>query len=191
MANVMYRSAKGSLVDVKDALLTDRRVFLENEITSPLIQDTIRQMMYLEKLDDTAEITLYINSPGGDVYSGLALYDFIANMKSPIKTVCMGSAASMGAILFLAVDRRLMLKHSRLMIHDPSYGGGSFAGMKPHEIQQEVDSLNECKKTLVEIIAEKTGKSMEEIGKLTERDAFFTPKEAIEFGLATGIYEGV
>lgn len=92
MANVMYRSAKGSLVDVKDALLTDRRVFLENEITSPLIQDIIRQMMYLEKLDDTAEITLYINSPGGDVYSGLALYDFIANMKSPIKTVCMGSA---------------------------------------------------------------------------------------------------
>lgn len=191
MANVMYRSAKGSLVDVKDALLTDRRVFLENEITSPLIQDIIRQMMYLEKLDDTAEIALYINSPGGDVYSGLALYDFIANMKSPIKTVCMGSAASMGAILFLAGEQRLMLKHSRLMIHDPSYGGGSFAGMKPHEIQQEVDSLNECKKTLVEIIAEKTGKSMEEIGKTTERDAFFTPKEAIEFGLATGIYEGV
>lgn len=63
MANVMYRTAKGSLIDVKDALLTDRRVFLENEITSPLIQDTIRQLMYLEKLDDTAEITLYINSP--------------------------------------------------------------------------------------------------------------------------------
>ncbi|MCM1330692.1 MAG: ATP-dependent Clp protease proteolytic subunit, partial [Ruminococcus sp.] len=149
----------------------------------------IKQLMYLDS-SNLGEITLYINSPGGEVMSGLAVYDYIKIMKSPLKTVCIGDASSMGAILFLAGEKREMLPHSRILIHDPAYGHLDVSGKKPHEIQRGVDSLNKVRETLAEIISEKTGKSLDEIYEITAEDHYFTADEAIEFGLATGIFKG-
>ena len=102
----------------------------------------------------------------------------------------MGDTASMGAIIFLAGKKREMLPHSRILIHDPSYGHLDVSGKKPHEIQRGVDSLNKVRETLAEIISEKTGKSLDEIYDITVEDHYFTADEAIEFGLANGIFKG-
>ena len=189
MANVIIESPRGPVVvPIDDKLLDQRCIFLNDEVDSASMTELIKQVKYLDSREDSGdEITLYINSPGGDVISGLALYDVLISAKSPIRTVCIGNAASMGAILFLAGEKREMLPHTRLMIHDPSFGKMSIAGKKPHELRQEVDSLERVKDTLAGIIAEKTGKSLEEICKVTANDTFFTAEEAIEFGLATGV----
>ena len=121
--------------------------------------------------------------------SGLAVYDYIALMKAPVKTVCVGTAASMGAILFLAGKKREMLPHTRIMIHDPSYSHKDIGGRKPHEIQHELDKLQESREALAAIIAEKTGKTIEEIYEVTAEDTYYSAQEAIEFGLATRIIE--
>jgi ATP-dependent Clp protease protease subunit len=144
--------------------------------------------MYLEHSESTDEITFFINSPGGDVVSGLAIYDYINIMKKPVNTVCTGTAASMGAILFLAGKKRSMLPNTRVMIHDPSFSGGNLAGKKPHEIQRNLDKLNESRETLAKIIADKTGKSLDEIYAVTADDTYYNAEEAISFGLATEIY---
>ena len=191
MANIIRESVRGiELVPIEDELLSRREIFLMKCVNSETMNALLKQLMYLEKKDSTQEITLYINSPGGNVMSGLAVYDYIRLMKSPLRTVCAGDASSMGAILFLAGDKREMLEHTRIMIHDPSYSHFDMSGRKPHEIQQEVDSLNECRETLAKIISEKTGKTLEEIYKLTVNDTFFNADEAVKFGLATGIYKG-
>ena len=109
-------------------------------------------------------------------------------MKKTVNTVCTGTAASMGAILFLAGKRRSMLPHTRLMIHDPSFGGGNFAGKKSHEIQRNLDKLNESRETLARIISGKTGRTLDEIYEVTADDTYYNVDEAIEFGLATDVY---
>lgn len=191
MANIIRESVRGiELVPIEDELLSKREIFLVERVDSDSTNKLIKQLMYLERKDNRAEITLYINSPGGDVISGLGVYDYIKIMKAPIRTVCIGDAASMGAILFLAGDKREMLEHTRIMIHDPSYSNFDMSGRKPHEIQQEVDSLNKCRETLAKIIAEKTGKTLKEIYKVTANDTYFTAEEAINFGIATDIYKG-
>lgn len=191
MANIIRESVRGvELIPIEDELLNRREIFLAESVDAETMNTLLKQLMYLEKSDSTQEITLYINSPGGDVISGLAVYDYIGLMKSPLKTVCVGNASSMGAILFLAGDKREMLSHTRIMIHDPSYGNFDMSGKKPHEIQQEVDSLKKCRETLARIISEKTGKTLKEIYKITANDTFFDSDEAVKFGLATGIYKG-
>lgn len=191
MANVMKESVRGiELIPIEDELLGRREIFLVESVNAETMNTLLKQLMYLEKSDNTQEITLYINSPGGNVVSGLGVYDYIRLMKSPLRTVCVGDASSMGAILFLAGDKREMLEHTRIMIHDPSYGNFDMSGRKPHEIQQEVDSLKKCRETLAKIISEKTGKTLKEIYKITANDTFFDSDEAVEFGLATGIYKG-
>lgn len=189
MANIFKESVKGiELIPIEDELLNRREIFLVDKVTAASSNELLKQLMYLEGKDSEAEVTLYINSPGGDVISGLAVYDYISTMRAPLKTVCIGDAASMGAILFLAGEKREMLAHTRLMIHDPSYGNLDVSGKKPHEMQQEVDSLNKIRETLAAIISEKTNKPLDEIYKITANDTYFTAKEAIEFGLATDIY---
>lgn len=151
--------------------------------------DVIRQLQMLDMEKDPdrpAEITVYINTPGGSVIDGLALYEVMRMSDSPIRTVCVGIAASMGSILFLAGDKREMLKGSEVMIHDPHYSGGSYTGQKPAEIKHMLDSLLKEKERLCAIIAERTGKDVEQIKKITEEDRYFDADEAIEFGLATG-----
>ena len=178
-------------VRIEDELLSGREIFLTEEVNAAASNELLKQLMYLDKNGTGEEVTLYINSPGGDVISGLAVYDFIRLMKSPVKTVCTGTAASMGAILFLAGDVRQMLPHTRVMIHDPSYGRNDIGGRKPHEIQRELDNLNRTKQILAEIIAERTGKTVEEICAVTAEDSYFYADEAIKFGLATEILKGV
>ena len=189
MSNIIKESVKGiSLIPVEDELLRNRSVFLTEEVTAETTNSLLKQLMYLEQTEDDSEITLYINSPGGDVVSGLAIYDYISLMKKPVNPVCTGTAASMGAILFLAGKKRSMLPHTKLMIHDPSFGGGSFTGKKSHEIQRKLDDLNESREILARIISDRTGKSLEEVYEVTAEDTFFNADEAIKFGLATDIF---
>lgn len=171
----------------EDLLFSNREIFLTTQVDCDTANELIKQLMILEKLDNTEEITLYINSPGGEVVSGLAVYDYIQLMKAPVRTVCIGTAASMGAILFLAGQKREMLAHTRLMIHDPAYGGGDMAGKKPHELQIYVDKLKQSQEIIAGIIAEKTGRSLEEVYEKTREDSYFNVTEAIDYGLATGI----
>lgn len=186
--HVIYESARGfDQIDIEDELMKSRKIFFTGAVNSDTCNEIIKQLMYLEKQDDTKEITIYINSPGGRVSDGLAVYDIIQLLNSPIRTVCIGLAASMGAILFLAGDKRQMLPHSEIMIHDPSYNNADIGGQKPHEIQHRLDSLNETREMLAQIIADKTGKSIDEIYEVTAEDSFYKAKAAIEFGLATEI----
>lgn len=190
MANILKPSVRGTdLIPIEDMLLEESELFLVGEINSDTASKLIQKLMYLDQ-NDLEEITLYINSPGGEVMSGLAVYDYIKIMKSPVRTVTIGDAASMGAIIFLAGENREMLPHTRILIHDPSYGHLDVSGKKPHEIQRGVDSLNKIRETLAEIISEKTNKSLDEIYGITAEDNYFTAEEAINFGLATGIFKG-
>ena len=189
MSNVIKESVRGTeLIPVEDMLFCQNKIFLVEEVNVETTNRLMKQLMYLENSGSTDEITLYINSPGGDVVSGLALYDYIKIMQRTVNTVCTGTAASMGAILFLAGEKRSMLPHTRLMIHDPSFGNGDFSGQKPHEIQRHLDKLNESRSTLAQIISEKTGKTLEEIYTVTADDTYYNAEEAIAFGLATDIY---
>lgn len=187
MINIIRESARGiERVRIDDEFFRNRKLFLTTPIDAFSSSDLIKNLMYLEQ-ESSEEITLYINSPGGEVTSGLALFDFISTMKAPVKTVCIGTAASMAAIIFLAGSKRLMYPHTRIMIHDPSYSNNDISGRKPHEIQRELDVLNEAKNVLVEIIADKTGKRIKDIEKLTANDTFYSAEEAVKFGLATGV----
>lgn len=192
MANILKETVRGTdCIKIEDELLSRREIFLTEEVNAETSNELIKQLMYLERQDSGQEITLYINSPGGEVISGLAVYDLISLMKSPVRTVCTGTAASMGAILFLAGKKREMLPHTRLMIHDPSFGGGSIGGKKSHELRHELEKLDEVREALAKIIAEKTGRPLEEIYDVTSDDTFYSAEEAITFGLATGIMKGV
>lgn len=192
MANILKETVRGTdCIKIEDELLSRREIFLTEEVNAETSNELIKQLMYLERQDSGKEITLYINSPGGEVISGLAVYDLISLMKSPVRTVCTGTAASMGAILFLAGKKREMLPHTRLMIHDPSFGGGSIGGKKSHELRHELEKLDEVRAALAKIIAEKTGRPLEEIYDVTSDDTFYSVEEAITFGLATGIMKGV
>lgn len=192
MANIIKETSSGySRIAIEDELLGSREIFLVDGVNDVTSSELIKQLMYLEREAPGEEITFYINSPGGIVQSGLAVYDYIMLMKSPVKTVCIGDAASMGAILFLAGEKREMLPHTRIMIHDPSYSSFDMGGRKPHEIQREVDKLNKVREITANIISERTGKPLETVYKATAEDSFFSAEEAIEYGLATGIYKGV
>lgn len=188
MANLIRETVNGmSALSAEDVLFNNREIFLTTPVDVDTSTELIKQLMVLEKLDPKKEVTFYINSPGGEVISGLAVYDYIQLMKAPVRTVCIGTAASMGAILFLAGDKREMLSHTRLMIHDPAYGGGDMAGKKSHELQQYVDKLRQVQEITAKIIAEKTGRSLKEIYDKTKEDSYFNAAEAIGYGLATGV----
>lgn len=192
MANILKETVRGTdCIKIEDELLSRREIFLTEEVNAETSNELIKQLMYLERQDSGKEINLYINSPGGEVISGLAVYDLISLMKSPVRTVCTGTAASMAAILFLAGEKREMLPHTRLMIHDPSFSGGSIGGKKSHELRHELEKLDEVREALAKIIAEKTGRPLEEIYDVTSDDTFYSAEEAITFGLATGIMKGV
>lgn len=190
MANVIKETVRGiDLIPLNDELFSSREIFLTSVIDQQTSCELIKSLVYLDR-QDNSEITLYINSPGGEVMSGLAIFDQISMMRSPVRTVCIGTAASMGAIIFLAGHKRQMYPHSQLMIHDPSYDRNDISGLKPHEVRQELDKLNEVRKTMAEIISEKTGKPLREVYKLTANDIFFTAKEAVDSGFADEIVKG-
>lgn len=193
MSNIIIDSVKGpQIVPIDDYFLKERKLFMVGEVDDESVNVLIKKLLYLESVDDEAPIYLFINSPGGSVSDGLALYDTIKLMKAPVTAVVTGIAASMGSIILVACDkdRRYMLPNSRIMIHDASYGGKrSIGGMKPHEIQQEVDQLSKINDKLVNILAKGCGKTVKEVAKVTKNDTFFDAEEAIKFGLAGGVID--
>jgi len=174
-------------VSIEEELLLSREIFMADGVDEYSMNALFMQILYLYRQDPDKEITIYINSPGGDVSSGMSVFDLIRLIKTPVRTVCMGTAASMGAVLFLAGDKREMLPSSKLMIHDPSPGGGSMAGRKPAELEEQLTRLKKTQEMLASLIAEKTGKGLDEILELTSKDTYFDAEEAVEFGLATSI----
>ncbi len=189
-SNIIRDSVRGSeIFDVRDYFLARRIVLLTDVVTPESMAELILDIMYLESEGDYREITLLINSPGGDYSSGIALFDLLKSTHSPIRTVCIGTAASMGAILFLAGDKREMLPHTRLMIHDPSVSNSTLANLKPHEIERTMSELDKVRRELVDIVSQTTGKSAKVVEKMTREDCFFNAQEALDFGLATGVAE--
>lgn len=182
---VIEDTAAGKMTTrIVDEMFRDREVNCIGEIDADLTYSLCLQLRYLAKQDPDAEITLYINSPGGEVSSGLAVYDVMKSISCPVRTVCTGMAASMASILFMAGDQRDMLPHSQLMIHDPLVGsiGGSALSVKAKS-----DSLMRTREITANIISKCTGHSLEEVYEATAHDTYFEAEEAVEWGLADGI----
>ena len=161
---------------------TNRRLFLFGEIDQNLVFSFTMQMLSLME-DEQSEINIYINSPGGEVNSGLAIYDLIQSCKAPINMYCIGMAATMGALIFAGGQkgRRFILPHSKVMFHErliPNGVGGSASSIK-----STADSILQTRELLNGILAKHLGKTLEEINKATDHDNFMTAEEAIEFGL--------
>jgi ATP-dependent Clp protease protease subunit len=167
--------------DIYSRLLKDRIVFLGTPIDDDVANVVIAQMLFLESEDPDKEINLYINSPGGSVTAGLAIYDTMQYVKPPVSTICMGQAASMGSILLAAGarGRRLSLPHSRIMIHQPSGGFGGQAS----DIELHAKEILRLKAKLNEILMKHTGQPLDRIEKDTDRDYFMGAGEAKEYGL--------
>ena len=166
--------------DIFSRLLKNRIIFLSGEIDDNLANSTIAQLLYLDSLNND-DIYLYINSPGGEITSGLAIYDTINYIKSDVSTICIGLAASMGAFLLLsgAKGKRIALENSEIMIHQP------LGGVKGQvtDIKIATDRIIKIKKKLNEIISNKTGNNIKKIERDTERDYFMDSKEAKEYGI--------
>ena len=188
-AKIIRESSCGyHLIPIQDEMLSHREVELVGEVDADSANALIRQLRYLQREDPGAWVTLYINSPGGSVDSGMALYDVMQAVSCPIRTVCVGLAASMAALLFMSGAERGMLPHSRLMIHDPLIvqTGGSALKLKAVS-----DDLMETRQNIARVIAEHSGKSMDEVLAKTASDSYFRAEEAIEFGLADQIITGL
>lgn len=172
---------------IVDERFQNREIFCVGDIDRDSAHAVILQLLHLQSLDPDGEITLFINSPGGEVSSGLAIYDTMAAISCPIRTVCVGLAASMGALLFAAGDRRDILPHSRVMIHDPALSGG--AGGPALALERTSKDLMKTRKTTAEILAKHTGHSLKEIYRKTAADTYFNAQEAVAFGLADNIID--
>ena len=164
----------------------DRTIWFTSEVCPKSCEQLATQLMQLEKSAPGEPITLMINSPGGDVASGLAVYDLMMSLKSPLRTVCFGYAASMGSILFLGGSERIMQPHSKILIHDPSFGG-DLSGLKALDLKDDLESLLKMRETLAGIISERCGRSVETVFEKTKKDTVMSAEEALELGLATEI----
>jgi len=171
--------------DIFSRLLNDRIVFLSEEVNDTTASLVVAQLLYLEAQDPDKDIQFYINSPGGSVSAGLAIYDTMQYIKADVSTICIGMAASMGAFLLAAgaKGKRIALPNSEIMIHQPS---GGFRGQAT-DIQIHAENILRTKEQLNKILAENTGKPIEVIREATERDKFMTAQEAKEFGLIDNV----
>lgn len=173
--------------DIYSRLLKDRIIFLGTAIDDDVANLVIAQMLFLESEDPDKEIHLYINSPGGIVSAGLAIYDTMQYVKPAVSTICMGQAASMGALLLAggAAGKRSALPHSRILIHQPlggAQGQATDIGIQAQEILRLREELNH-------ILAKHTGQSVDKIGRDTERDFFMTGEQAKEYGIIDAVIE--
>ena len=173
--------------DIFSRLLKDRIIFIGSEINDMVANSVVAQLIFLRAEDPKKDIHIYINSPGGSIYSGLAIYDTMKFLGCDINTYCIGLAASMGCLLLCAgtEGKRYALPHSRLMIHQPVGGVGGTSS----DIQIQAKEILSAKQTCAKIIAEHTGKSLEDIVKDSERDNFMSPEEAIAYGLVDKVLE--
>ena len=179
---VLEQTSRGERsYDIFSRLLNDRIIMLNDEVNNTTASIVIAQMLYLEGQDPEKDINFYINSPGGSVSAGMAIYDTMQYIKCDVSTICMGMAASMGAFLLSsgAKGKRLALPNSEIMIHQPLGGTQGQAT----EILIHAKHIERTRANLNKILAENTGKTLEEIARDTERDNFMTAAEAKEYGL--------
>ncbi len=171
--------------DIYSRLLKDRIIFLGEEVTDVTASLVVAQLLFLEAEDPNKDINLYINSPGGSVSAGLAIYDTMNYIKCDVSTICLGMAASMGAFLLAggAKGKRYALPNSEVMIHQPSGGAQGQAT----EIKIVAEKILQTKKRLNEILAANTGQPYEVIERDTERDNYMTAQEAVEYGLIDSV----
>ena len=167
--------------DIYSRLLNDRIIMLSDEVNDTTASLVVAQLLYLEAQDPDKDISLYINSPGGSVTAGMAIYDTMQYIKCDVSTICMGMAASMGAFLLAAgaKGKRFSLPNSDLMIHQPSGGAQGQAT----DIMIHADHIIQTKKRLSSILSEKTGQPIDVIARDTERDNFMTAEQACEYGI--------
>ena len=180
---IIRETAEGlNRLDIRDEMLDQHVLELMTSVDAESCAVVIRGLLHLQRQDSTTPITLYINSPGGEVQSGLALYDVMQAVSCPIRTVCLDMAASMGALLFIAGDEREILPHSRVMIHDPLIGAG--AGGSALSVKARADDLMRIRDITAGVIARHSGMSIERVFELTASDTYFEAEEAVEAGLA-------
>lgn len=172
--------------DIYSRLLNDRIIFLSDEVNDATASLVVAQLLFLEAQDPDKDISFYINSPGGSVTAGMAIYDTMNFIKCDVSTICIGMAASMGAFLLSAgaKGKRIALPHSEIMIHQPLGGAQGQAS----DIKIRADLILRTRDMLNKILAENTGKSIEQIEKDTDRDNFMTAEQALEYGLIDKIY---
>lgn len=181
---VIEQSPRGERsYDIYSRLLNDRVIFLSEEVNDATASVVIAELLHLESADPDKDISLYINSPGGSVSAGLAIYDTIQFIKPDVSTICMGMAASMGAVLLAAgtAGKRLILPNAQVMMHQPM--GGSQEHCQQTDFQIIADEIAKTRTRLEEILAKHTGKTVEQIHADSERDNWFTAEEAKEYGL--------
>lgn len=181
---VIEQTARGERVyDIYSRLLKDRIIFLGTPIDSQVANVIIAQMLLLDAQNSSQDIRLYINSPGGEVTAGLAIYDTMQFIKSPVSTICVGMAASMGAVLLAAGEagKRFALPHSNIMIHQPWVSGG--LGGQVSDIMIRVEELAKNKRLLNQIIANHTGQPLERVEKDTDRDYYLSAEASREYGI--------
>ncbi len=182
MPTVIENSSRGERsFDIFSRLLRERIVFLGEEIDDEVANSVVAQLLLLDSENSEKDIMLYINSPGGVITAGLAIYDTMQLIKAPVSTICMGDAASMGAFLLSsgAKGKRLALPSSRIMIHQPLGGAQGQAT----DIEIEAKEIIRMKNMLIEIFAQNTGQDIAKIKEDTERDKYLSAQEALEYGL--------
>lgn len=185
--NIQVKSSNGiTLIPMETRLLAERKVFIEGEITQETACDFLKKIILLNREDQTKPIDVLINSPGGEINAGLLIYDVIQSSTAPVRMFCIGTAYSMGAVLFASGNHgRYMLPHSELMLHEPLLGGR--VGGNASSIRSISDSLMETRRKMNQILARHTGKTEKEIEEATGFDHYYSPEESIAFGLADQI----
>ena len=185
---VVEQDGKGERsYDIFSRLLNDRIIFLSDEVNDATASLVVAQLLFLEAKDPDKDISFYINSPGGSVTAGMAIYDTMNFIKCDVSTICIGMAASMGAFLLSAgtKGKRIALPNSEIMIHQPLGGAKGQAS----DIKIQAELILRTRDNLNRILAENTGRSIEEIARDTERDNFMTAQQALEYGLIDKILD--
>ena len=185
---VVEQTSRGERAfDIFSRLLKERIIFLNGPVEDGMSALICAQLLFLESENPKKEISMYINSPGGVVTSGLAIYDTMQYIKSPVSTVCMGMAASMGSFLLMAGEKgsRIALPNARIMVHQPS---GGFSG-QASDIERHAQDIIKTKRKLNELYSKHTGQPVEEIERVLDRDHFMTADEAKAWGLIDHVYE--
>ncbi len=185
---VVEQSSRGERAyDIYSRLLKERIIFLTGPIDDNIASLVCAQLLFLESENPKKEISFYINSPGGIIWSGLAIYDTMQYISSKIMTICIGQAASAGSLLLTSGEKgmRFALPNSRIMVHQPS---GGYQGQVT-DIEIQTNEIKKIKTRLNEIYSKHTGKKLSEIAEIMERDKYFSPDEAIKFGLIDKIVE--
>lgn len=188
---VIEQTSKGERsYDIFSRLLKDRIIFLAEDVNATSASLVVAQLLFLESEDPDREISLYINSPGGSITDGMAIVDTINYIKCPVSTICVGLAASMGAVLLAsgAKGKRFATPNAEILIHQPLIAGGGLSGQTT-EIKIHADHMVRTREKLNKLLSERTGQSLETIERDTERDNYMTAEEALKYGLIDGIMD--